>query len=288
MNQDENQNINEEGKVQPKPFLKRFSKKAILIIQLVLVVGGYLLNETMQVYCQPVLWAEISFFLVVGSVLLYPFLKEKNKVLDIVMLAIQGLGIWICIYLFAFLLPIFPFSFILIIVLIGVLHYLPVVWAIQIVYNIAATKNRLARWCAIFCFLLPIIPSYLAINSYGKMLDELAVLDLSIDSEKEVVNVLQNSFMGEPYAGMHFLYHTRFCEYDGWRPPIHDPLLVICMEFNNGYDLLSAMQTPDRVKLYRVAFPNKPVQADCDCSAFYSSSYRNHPMFSLEDSVDTK
>ena len=54
-------------------------------------------------------------------------------------------------------------------------------------------------------------------------------------------NVPNGNPMTERIAGMHFLYHTRFCIYDGWRPPLHDPAMVLGMRLNKGYDPLCGM-----------------------------------------------
>ena len=71
--------------------------------------------------------------------------------------------------------------------------------------------------------------------------------------------------MTERIAGMHFLYHTRICIYDGWRPPLHDPAMVLGMRLNKGRDPLCGMELKDRVALYHSMYPDRPVKARCAC-----------------------
>lgn len=71
--------------------------------------------------------------------------------------------------------------------------------------------------------------------------------------------------MTERIAGMHFLYHTCICIYDGWRPPLHDPALVLGMRLNGRRDPLQGMELKDRVELYRRLYPDRPVVLPCAC-----------------------
>lgn len=71
--------------------------------------------------------------------------------------------------------------------------------------------------------------------------------------------------MTERIAGMHFKYHTSFCIYDGWRPPLHDPAMVLGMRLNGGRDPLCGMPLKDRVSLYHSMYPDRPVKAHCAC-----------------------
>lgn len=72
--------------------------------------------------------------------------------------------------------------------------------------------------------------------------------------------------MTERIAGMHFLYHTRFCIFDGWRPPLHDPAMVLGMRLNGGRDPLCGMDLGERVAQYHSMYPDRPVLARCACS----------------------
>ena len=72
--------------------------------------------------------------------------------------------------------------------------------------------------------------------------------------------------MTERILGMHFRYHTRICIFDGWRPPLHDPAMVLGMFLNGGCDPLCGMDLEERVALYHAFYPTKSVTAPCACS----------------------
>lgn len=72
--------------------------------------------------------------------------------------------------------------------------------------------------------------------------------------------------MTERILGMHFRYHTRICPYDGWRPPLHDPAMVLGMRLTGDKDPLEGMTLESRVVLYHTVYPSHPVKADCACS----------------------
>jgi hypothetical protein len=88
---------------------------------------------------------------------------------------------------------------------------------------------------------------------------------------------LDKSFMTEKILGMHFIYHTRFCEFDGWRPPIHEPALIIGMWFNDMDDPLDLqlLQLDKRIELYKRFYPENKVKFECSCAIEGSSDYQN-------------
>ena len=63
-----------------------------------------------------------------------------------------------------------------------------------------------------------------------------------------------------------FCYHTRVCPFDGWRPPLHDPAMVLGMRLTGDKDPLSGLTLESRVVLYHTVYPSHPVKADCACS----------------------
>lgn len=72
--------------------------------------------------------------------------------------------------------------------------------------------------------------------------------------------------MTERILGMHFRYHTRICPYDGWRPPLHDPAMVLGMRLTGDKDPLKGLTLESRLVLYHTVYPSHPVKADCACS----------------------
>ena len=72
--------------------------------------------------------------------------------------------------------------------------------------------------------------------------------------------------MTERILGMHFRYHTRICIFDGWRPPLHDPAMVLGMRLTGDNDPLAGMPLESRLVLYHTVYPSYPVKAGCACS----------------------
>ena len=72
--------------------------------------------------------------------------------------------------------------------------------------------------------------------------------------------------MTERILGMHFRYHTRICIYDGWRPPLHDPAMVMGMRLTGDKDPLAGMTLETRLQLYHEVYPSLPVKNNCACS----------------------
>jgi hypothetical protein len=85
---------------------------------------------------------------------------------------------------------------------------------------------------------------------------------------------LKKSFMTEKILGMHFLYHTKFDFYDGWRPPIHEPALNIGYWFFGRIDPLD-VYLEQRIQLYHMNFPNNPVKISCACGYIERNAYHN-------------
>jgi hypothetical protein len=103
----------------------------------------------------------------------------------------------------------------------------------------------------------------------------------AIDKFKESnYTQLEKSFMTEKILGMHFIYHTRFCEFDGWRPPKHEPIIVIGMWLNNRIDPLH-VDLEKRLELYKKYFPDKNYKFECSCGIEYRQDYHNDKLWTI-------
>ena len=78
--------------------------------------------------------------------------------------------------------------------------------------------------------------------------------------------------MTEKILGMHFKYHTRFCEFDGWRPPIHEPMLILGLWLNKRADPIE-LNLKQRLELYKKVYPHNKVKFKCSCAYLYRQSY---------------
>lgn len=86
-------------------------------------------------------------------------------------------------------------------------------------------------------------------------------------------------YFTERIVGLHWRYHTEICLYDGWRPPLHDPFVVL---FGPKNDPLRAWDIPQRVALYRHLFSGLPIRPTCGC-ALHGGVWPYHGVPYLED-----
>lgn len=76
--------------------------------------------------------------------------------------------------------------------------------------------------------------------------------------------------MVERILGEHYIYHTKFAEYDGFRPPLHDPAIVIgrWLYNDNRYWF-----NQEQINLYRSLYPNNSIHFPCSCALEASEEY---------------
>lgn len=236
----------------------------------------------MQFFCKPVLWANITFCLFFASLVLYPFLEGKSKVADHVMIGLQAIGVWISVYLICFSSSILLISLVLFIMLIGILPFLPFGWIVQIIYNVAKAVNKRVRITFCVMLFLPVIPTFYHIVQFEETSRVIAYNSNESATMQELADAIPKTYMGERITGLHFKYHTRFCEYDGWRPPLHDPMVVIAMEFSSNSAPLAQLDLRQRVQVYRLAFPDHQAQVNCTCATAYGHLYEKDTIFDLD------
>jgi hypothetical protein len=114
--------------------------------------------------------------------------------------------------------------------------------------------------------------------SYGRALTAFA------EFQRSGYHQLEKTFMNEKILGMHFIYHTRTTIYDGWRPPVHEPLLIVGMWLNGNKDPLQ-VSLETRLRLYKQTFPNRPVKLNCSCAIMESSTYHQDPIWRLAGAI---
>ncbi len=101
---------------------------------------------------------------------------------------------------------------------------------------------------------------------------------------------IPRNYMTERMLGMHFKYHLSFCELDGWRPPLHDPSIVVAvwltapfradLDWRGMTRLGSRHGTTlfdERIAAYKTLFPDRPIRMDCSCAKSYRKFYMNDP-----------
>jgi energy-coupling factor transporter transmembrane protein EcfT len=227
-------------------------------------------NIIWQVFCIPTTWAMILLSICFINTILYPltFRHKKNQPIQSF---ISGISFIVFIYCIIFLaqmnwLGLFAILFFGL----GLLTFIPHYFALQLLWNnLIKPKTSLIK----YFFITGVIVSILVSGYFGYQY-KIAISEIEQFKDSNYIK-LKKSFMTEKILGMHFIYHTRFCEYDGWRPPKHDPSLVIGMWYNKGYDPLSKIRLEKRVNLYKKFYPNRKIKYNCSCAWFYKNDYHN-------------
>ena len=96
--------------------------------------------------------------------------------------------------------------------------------------------------------------------------------------DMKVIEAVKSNFftnyMLEKAIGFALVYHTEICIYDGWRPPMHEPFLVVAQYFvDSGGSLGESLEA--KIQLYKQLYPNVPVQKKCSCAVEESNRYFN-------------
>jgi hypothetical protein len=155
----------------------------------------------------------------------------------------------------------------------GLLVYVPYFFIIQLFWSNCVKPNSKV---ASFFFITTLTVCFAITYKVGKDY-EMALQDIEKFKNSNYTQ-LERNFYTEKILGMHFLYHTDFCYLDGWRPPLHEPFLVIGHWWNGKKDPLK-MPLRERLGLYKQFFPEKPFKLDCSCAYSYSRNYHNDPLW---------
>lgn len=157
----------------------------------------------------------------------------------------------------------------LLIIGLGIIIFVPHFFFIQILYyHVYKPKSIHSRNAFLFGVMMSIVFSGFIIFEFKKGVKAIEIFKSSGYTR------LEKNFMTEKILGMHFLYHTKFDFYDGWRPPIHEPALYIGYWFFGRIDPLD-VYLEQRIQLYQLNFPNNPVKRSCACGYIESKAYHN-------------
>lgn len=259
---------------------KHLSKpKDLAIVNAVLIALMLLTNVVLQAFCRPSEWATVVLIICFSNTILYPLLTKETLVFYMSNF-ISGISLGIFVYCVIFLGHMnLLWLFAILIFGLGLIAYLPYFFVIQLLYKyLFSYKNKLTK--VLFCG--GILTCLSAAFCFGEQYKQaLSAMD---NFTKSNYTSLERSFMTEKILGMYFKYHTQICEYDGWRPPLHEPALVIGQWFNGRRDPLNPgeeyiINLKKRIQLYKKFFPEKKVKLNCSCAAAYSDDYHNDLLF---------
>ncbi|MFK7971062.1 MAG: hypothetical protein AB8F95_11875 [Bacteroidia bacterium] len=256
-----------------KKILTLFQKPAALsLLNLVLLTSAFAGNVFMQAFCNPVPWAIGALSVAALSLILYPLFVER-RMMATLFAFLNGFTFCIFIYCIIFLSAVNFLGLIMILVGTGLLVLIPHVLVIQLfMKQLSHAKYKSIRWA----FLSGILISLIIAASMGFSY-KAALAEISRGQETDFEN-FQSTYMTERIVGKHFIYHTRICEFDGWRPPKHDPALVIGMWFN-GFDDPLPTDLPKRLSLYKRLFPNRTYKYECSCAIEGSPDYHSDKLW---------
>ena len=295
--------------------LKIFSitPKHLSVLNLLAAIAIFSINRMGQFFCVPVDWSATVLIIFALSMIIYPLLDDKNKANYFISFS-HGIGLLICVYCIIFYLSeaigglilafflgliiylpslaisqiviqvfkithvkskqiiILPAFFIVIVV------GLPFIWLGQIIKRFLKSNNIHRVIILSTCIILLIFTSFF-VKAYQNIVDN---RDAILKVETRVVNEIKSNFFGdymlEKAIGWGLVYHVEICIYDGWRPPMHDPFLVISNWIVNKGEPLSA-DFQVKKSLYKQFYPQIPIKKKCSCGIEESNTYFSDPVF---------
>ena len=253
-----------------KRIRKYFSiPKRLTVLNLILIIAILVGNTLVQVFCIPTTWTIILLSICFVNAAFFPLTSTIKWLLPFASF-LNGITLFIFIYCILFLGYMnLAAPFLIMYFGLGLLVFVPYFFVIQILWNnLIKPVSKTVRYfflAGVFCSIISIV---LIGFEYKKQLSNFK------NFEATDFEVLDEGYLTERILGMHFIYHTKFCEYDGWRPPKHDPILVIGMWLNHGKDPLD-IDLKDRLALYKKFYPENQVKFDCSCAVQYSWVYHS-------------
>ena len=235
------------------------------LVLILLVFGA---NIFFQVFCRPAMWASVV--LVISSINLVIYRLLNKKSLQLISAFVNGINICISIYCIIFLGEMnYLGLFLLVAFGLGALCYVPHFFVLQLLYHyLFRQKDMLVLQLFYAGILLSLVTSGFFGYWYYKKARYVAGKQSSLET-------ISSDFMTERIIGMHFIYHTGMCYYDGWRPPVHDPALNVGRWITGISDPLQDMKLDKRIRLYKQAFPENEIKRNCACALQYQNEYFN-------------
>lgn len=270
----------------------------LAVVNALLCVGAVVANAHHQVFCKPVAWAVVVMVIAFAPLITYNLIRDRLGRFKSVVFFLFGISACICLYCIVFL------SYLNIVGLLSLvsipfellrnghfgapmalpLAFLPLFFSIQllgIVLGRSATgsdRKHFGKGVALCLAFALVMTSWFNLH-YATVRSALS---------KGAPNEVPQNYMTERMLGMHFKYHLSFCEYDGWRPPLHDPSIVVAVWLTAPFraDMDYRGHTPwgyqqhsviGRIAAYKAVFPGRPVRMDCSCAKGYSKFYFNDP-----------
>jgi hypothetical protein len=273
--------------------LRRFTnwlQPKLPYLNVILVIGCYIGNQYfVQGFCQPVAWVWWVLVPSVWSFLVWPWLRQVPR-LRYPLLFLQGAFLLVCLYCTVFAGPYLLLTLFFGFLGFPLLMWAPVVFGIQVVRRAWVSPLPAARWVFGAGMLPLLLAQVWAWGQYRQV--EAAVATLPVAQRHEagpLLRVVPRTYMAERLAGQLFKYHASpEMIFDGWRPPLHDPLVNVCMaadfmahfgqpeaahtgpliigRWNLNYGGYRESDINTQAAFYHQLFPNEPIKVDCACA----------------------
>lgn len=228
-------------------------------------------NWYFQAFCIPTTWTIIVLAICFVNTIISPLFTDTR--IAPISSFISGISLFVFLYCVLFLEWMNTVAFPLILIGIGLVLLIPHFFIVQLVWrNGFKPRVKNVRYSFLTAIVLCIGTVLFVGNEYKKAMNEIEKF------ESSNFTVLEKNFMTEKILGMHFIYHTRIDIYDGWRPPKHEPILVVGMWMNNRIDPLN-VDLASRLALYKQFFPENKYKFECSCGMLYRESYHNSDLW---------
>lgn len=194
----------------------------LVLVNVLLCGAAVLANHFFQVFCRPVLWARIVLVICIVPVLFFPLIQAPGKLLRSLLFFLLGVAACICVYCILFLGRMNLFIPLAVIFNpLAIPGFLPIFLLVQIIYHARRTAGSFS----------PFVSGILLCISFGIGMAvwfnrNFDVVQTALHDPTKAYQVPAN-YMTELMLGMHIKYHISFCALDGWRPPLHDPSIVV-------------------------------------------------------------
>lgn len=252
----------------------------VFLANVLLVVTVVLMNNAGQNFCVPVFWFGTLLTTIAVSFCTYPLLK-RAYILQRVMLMLSTLAIWV--YIFALIFSIngiyydglFPVG----LLYAAYLLFFPTLIVLVIIWRMKRQWNKSFKAQLVALHLAVVILFVIAMFNYQTVANQMHSANTVVELEDIKNQSIVNNYYVERITGLHFIYHTRLCLYDGWRPPLLDPVIALGTTFfgdplsNKRHNLISNLDK--RIKTYQELYPNKPITQNCKCSSATPQNYYN-------------
>lgn len=241
--------------------------KRLAALHASLIAACVLANSLIQVFCRPTPWAAVAFGLCAVACNAAPVWEPSPRWRPLVQFG-YGLCFSIWLYCAVFLegWPLFALPLVFFYGL-GPLLLVPYYFLFYLsVKRVAGAPDGTSRWAFAGGIGLALVVAGFGVSRY-----KTAEQQLTLAARTNYVD-FEPTWMTEKVVGLGLVYHTEITGYDGWRPPLHEPLVNLGYWWG-GRVLPGPVDVVERLNLYRRLFPESEPKKACACAVQESGHY---------------